>query len=312
MRRWVEYAGYRFLAFFVPLLPRSWMVRVGRFLGGVFARFSKRARDVGRENLRRTLPDHPNPDGLLLEAARLQGVALLDAIWSKRLTPESASQYLQYDEKSLVNILGALDTARGLVVATAHFGSWEMFNLGAGARGLPRATFIAREIPNPRIDRHLKAARERTGNKLVYRREAMPMCLKALRRGEIACSVIDIAVRPSEGGVFAPFFSIPAMTSSALPFLAVKRNAPLYFVLCRPIDGGHRYVLEAEHIPIDREADPDTEIKRVTAELNRALEAAVRKHPECWLWSYKRWKWRPSELGSELFPDYSLWIWPLW
>ena len=106
---------------------------------------------------------------------------------------------------------------------------------------------------NPLIDRHLRRQRERGGNRLVYRAEALGGCMAALRRGEIACSVIDISVLPEEGGIFADFLGTPACTSAALPLLAVRRSRLLYFLVCRPIDGGHRYRLEGEEIPAPKQ-----------------------------------------------------------
>ena len=44
----------------------------------------------------------------------------------------------------------------------------------------------------------------------------------------------------------------------------------------------------------------------------RALERKIRSKPDGYLWAYKRWKWRPSELGAEHYPSYSVWANPLW
>ena len=34
------------------------------------------------------------------------------------------------------------------------------------------------------------------------------------------------------------------------------------------------------------------------------LEAEIRKHPECWLWMYKQWRYRPVGELSVPHPDY--------
>lgn len=312
MRRTLEYCLYRVLAFVVPLLPRGGMVWLGRRLGFLYFAFSARARRVGMENLRRALPGRGDHRRILLESLRMQGVALLDALWSARLTPGRAAALVEVDRRAWEAVEPVLRAGRGAVVATGHFGSWEMFNLAAGALGLPKATFIARPVRNDRIDAHLKRRRERTGNTLVYRSEALPACVAALRRGEVVCSVIDIAVLPREGGLFVDFLGTPALTSGVLPLLAVRRGAPLVFAVCRPLDRGRRYALEGELIPVRRDAaDRDAEVRRLTQELSDALARRIRAHPEAWMWAYKRWKWRPSELPGG-YPDYSLWAHPLW
>lgn len=306
MRRLLEYGLYRILAFLVPFLPRPALVWVGHRLGAAYYALSARDRRVGMENLRRVFPDRTDHRRILRRSLKLQAVALLDALWAAGMKPELAARHVRADERQVREAHERI-RARGGVVATAHFGSWEMLNLSSRAFGLPAATFIARPVRNDLIDAHLRRQREKGGNRLVYRAQALGACMAALRRGEAVCSVIDIAVLPDEGGVFVDFLGTPASTSAALPMLAVRRAAPLYFLTCRPLDGGRRYLLEGEEIPIRRDADPDEEVLRVTRELSAALERAVRAHPEAWMWGYKRWKWRPSELPGA-YPSYSSWL----
>ena len=100
---------------------------------------------------------------------------------------------------------------------------------------------------------------------------------------------------------------MPALTSSALPLLAHRRKAPMGFITCRPVDKGRRYLVEVEKIEVDYDAEQKDEVPRLTQAMSRALENAIRRHPEPWIWGYKRWKSRPSEL-PEGYPDYSLWV----
>ena len=213
MKHWLEYIAYRTLAFVVPFMPRRMMVYVGRRLGGFYYLIHSKARGVGMENLKFALPERNDHRKILRESLRLQGVALLDALWSARLTPQQAAKYVDFTVMHESGDIRYAGEGTGWVMATAHYGSWEMFNLAGGATKFPATTIIARSIRNKRIDAHLRRRRERTGNKMVYRARAVPACLAALRRGEATCSVIDVAVLPREGAVFVDFFGMPAATS---------------------------------------------------------------------------------------------------
>ncbi|MEM8883450.1 MAG: hypothetical protein AAGD14_05245 [Planctomycetota bacterium] len=306
MRKRIEYVFYRIFAMVVPLLPRRVLVFVGRRLGFAYYLFDRRVRKAGMENLRRFLPE-ANAGRVLREGARLQAVALMDTLWSQRLNPKRARKYLEIspeDEERLNRYTGE---GKGLVLATAHYGSWEMLNVAAGAMGLPRATVVAREIRNPYVDRHIRKQRELTGNVIAYRDEAVMACLGALKRGELVCSVIDMSVLPQQGGIYSDFFGVPVMTSGTLPFFAHRRGAPLYFIVARPLEKGLRYRLEATHIPIDYDNDRDEEVARAIDRMNQLLERYVREQPEAWIWGYKRWKWRPSEHRG-IYPSYSYWV----
>jgi lauroyl/myristoyl acyltransferase len=312
LRQILEYALYRAIAFVVPLLPRRVAVVLGRRLGGLYCLLDARGRRTGMENLRRVFPGRTDHRRLLQRAMRQSGVALIDALWSGRLDPARIPRYFDFPERHARALAGLAARGRGVVIATAHFGSWEMLNLAAGALGLPRATVIARPVRNPWIDLHVCRMRERNGSRLVNRESALPACIGALRQGELVCAVIDMAIRPEEGGLFVDFCGTPALTSGALAMLAVRRRAPLAFAVCRPLQGGRRYVLEAEEIEVRDTEDRDAEVLRVTAELNRALERKVRAYPDAWIWNYKRWKWRPGETPGGMYPSYALWVHPHW
>ena len=267
---------------------------------------TRRVRDAGLENLRRFLPE-ARARYVLREGARLQAVALLDALWAPRLNPKRARKYFHVSAEDEALLAKLRDEGRGIVLATAHFGSWEMLNVAAGAMGLPSATVIAREINNPYVDRHMRQQRESTGNTIVHREQAAMACVSALRRGELVCSVIDMAVRPNEGGIFADFFGLPVMTSGALPFFAHRKKAPLFFIVAKPEKKGLRYRLEATRIDLDYEADRDTQVLEALQRMNDLLQRHIEKMPEAWIWGYKRWKWRPGEFRGP-YPSYSYWV----
>jgi KDO2-lipid IV(A) lauroyltransferase len=306
VRKRIEYVFYRAFAVVIPLLPRWLMVFIGRRLGYAYYLFDQRVRNAGRENLARFLPD-ADSRFVLREGARLQAVALMDALWARRLTPDRARKVMEISQENERRLQAARDGGRGMVLATAHFGSWEMLNVAAGAMGLPRATVVAREIRNPHVDKHLRRQRESTGNIIAYRKQAVMACLSALKKGELVCSVIDMSVLPAEGGLFADFFGLPVMTSGTLPFFAHRRKAPLYFIVAVPLDKGMRYRLEATPIPIDYDNDRNEEVAKAVATMNALLEEYVRKQPEAWVWGYKRWKWRPAEHRGP-YPSYSYWV----
>lgn len=310
MKDYVIYLVYRAGAAVVPLLPRRAMVRLGRRLGGLYCRLSGRCRRAGMENLAIAFPekDRAEHKRILLNAMRQMGVSLMDALWSAKLATEDAAKFVDVDPESLQWFKDQADRGRGVIVATAHFGGWEMFNLASPALGFPPGTFIAREVRNSHIDRHLRRRRERTGNRLVYREAALHACVGALRRGEIVCSVIDMAIIPKHGGLFVDFFGLPATTTGALGLLALRRKAVLVFGVCRPINEGLRYVIEVEHIEVDYDAeDRAAETVRLTQEMSHALERKIRAYPDNWIWDYRRWQWRPSEWPGP-YPRYSLWV----
>jgi len=50
---------------------------------------------------------------------------------------------------------------------------------------------------------------------------------------------------------------------------------------------------------------PDTKPVDIVQRCWDILEPSIREQPECWLWSYKHWRFRPSGDTSGRYPFYS-------
>ena len=91
-------------------------------------------------------------------------------------------------------------------------------------------------------------------------------------------------------GVMAPFFGHPASTVASPARLALATGTPVICGFCLRT-GPMKFRMEAAE-PIwprptgDREAD----VLALTEEINRRIEDVVRRYPEQYLWSHRRWR----------------------
>ena len=56
--------------------------------------------------------------------------------------------------------------------------------------------------------------------------------------------------------------------------------------------------------PGDRDENGGRDVPR-TRDIAAAMEKVVRKHPEQWLWIYKRWKYIPDSRSEDEYPFYA-------
>jgi Kdo2-lipid IVA lauroyltransferase/acyltransferase len=182
----------------------------------------------------------------------------------------------------------ACASGRGVFFLSPHLGNWELAALVTAALGMP-ATVIARPLDNPRLERKLRAFRERGGNVIVPKAEAAREILRTLRDGGAVGILLDQHARGADA-VAAPFFGRPAATSSAVARF-VDRTEALVVPAAAIRIGPARYRLAYEK-PVDVRTLTAEERKPqpLTARLNAVIEAQVRRAPEQWLWLHNRWK----------------------
>ena len=180
-----------------------------------------------------------------------------------------------------------LRQAKGVLLVGAHVGNWEILPLFVSARAPIAALYKAPKRAD--LDAAVTASRSRFGAKLISSGSpAMRQMLAALRRGEAIGLLAD--QQPKQGeGVFAPFFGQPALTMTLVNRLSRKTNTPVVFAVAERVAGrgwSIRFEAADERIRAD---DPVDGI----APMHEWLEAVIQRHPEQYLWSYKRFSLRP-------------------
>jgi len=184
------------------------------------------------------------------------------------------------------NFEKALAKGRGVLIATAHLGDWE---LSAYAHALLNGPMyvVVRPLDNPWLDRLVERRRMLAGNRIIDKKQFARGILKALAANQAVGILIDQNTSADQG-VFVDFFGLPACSHTGLPRLAAHSGAPVIagFALWDEQEG--RYVLRFyPEIPMSGDIQADA------ARLQSLLEDIIRRHPDQWLWIHRRWKTRP-------------------
>ncbi len=176
---------------------------------------------------------------------------------------------------------------KGVLFATAHLGNWE---LSAYAHALltEPMNVVVRPLDNPVLDEFVEARRGGSGNKLLSKRDFARSILRALKDNEPVGILVDQNWSP-DNGVFVPFFGMPACTNSTFAKMAARSGAAVIPGFAFWNEGERKYVLRF-YPEVEVTGDAETDTARVQA----AVEAAIREHPDQWLWIHRRWKTRPE------------------
>lgn len=183
------------------------------------------------------------------------------------------------------------------IMVSGHFGNWEMAGYLFGVFGFPSYS-VARTLDNPYLDRFLRRFRERTGQKLIPKKDGFDQMEDVLRRGGLLSFLADQDAGPR--GLFVDFFGRPASTHKAIALLALEHNAPIIVGGARRIGPGFRYEVVCEDLiePSDWAGRTD-EVKWITQRFTSALERMIRRDPDQYLWLHRRWKHQPQPRGRK-------------
>lgn len=251
-------------------------------------------RRVVEEQLRSAFPDRD--DGWRRRVARSSyehlGREAMAMLRLSRLGPEDVIAATDVD--GLEPLREAVESGRGAVLMTGHFGNWEIGGASVAARGIP-LDVVAQPQANPLVDRLINGAREGLGMTVIRKGGATKAALRSLRQGRAVALVADQDARAR--GVFVPFFGRPASTHRGPAVLALRSGAPMFIgTAVRREDG--RYAVTIRRVEVPATEDPESQADLLTAELAAALESAVRRDPGQYLWQHRRWKTKPRNGGD--------------
>ena len=172
--------------------------------------------------------------------------------------------------------------AAGAILVSGHFGNWELYGAAFEHLGMTVAPVVRPQGTNW-FARRMQYFRAREGQHQIPKDNALPLAMKALRKGICVAFLADQAA--GKNGIPLPFLGQPAYTHVAPAALALKLGVPIYAGYSTRLGDGIRYRCWAEHV------SPEGDVETVTRRLNRILEGYVLAHPEQWWWFHKRFKW---------------------
>lgn len=241
-----------------------------------------RLRRIALRNLELGCFKDPEPiaDGVFRSIGRL----VVTFAEFPRITRENVGKWIRY--QGLENFTAAHARGRGVLVATAHLGNWE---LSAFTHALMTAPMhiVVRPLDNPHLDKFVERYRGLSRNHIIYKKEAARGILKALNAGDAVGILIDQNVTPAEG-VFIDFFGRKACAGTAFVKFAHHTGAAVVPGFALWSEEENRYILHFRpEVPMTGEIAADTQA------VHSVLESAIRQHPDQWLWIHRRWKTRP-------------------
>jgi KDO2-lipid IV(A) lauroyltransferase len=298
---WLQYLGLRLFAMFVHMFDWRANYRTARWLGDLLYYADRRHRDRAIRHLELSFPGWP--------AAKIRRVARLsmrnltylgvEFLFTTRLIkPSTWRNHIRLtDLGESIRLL--LENRSGMIFLTGHFGNWEVVGYTMATLGFPTCS-VARRLDNPYLDRYAFSVREATGQRILDKRGASQVVPEVLaNRGAVGFVADQDAGRK---GAFVDFFGRKASTYKTIALMAMEYQTPIAVGYGKRLDEDFHFEMGIERVILPAEwADRDDPVLWITQEFTAALEAVIRRAPEQYLWTHRRWKHRPR--GEEQPPD---------
>ena len=257
-----------------------WLAQLLGGCGGIIALlFSKQFRELFNKNYSRAM-DLNGIKQRPLMAAAASGMLFMDSLWIW-YNPKKALTKTQFINWEMVD--KAIQHGRGLIILSPHLGGFEI---------IPR--YIAQHFPATIM---FRPARQEWLNEIVVLGRAYPnmnfvpanlqgvrAMTRALKEGG-AIALLPDQVPSSGDGVWASFFNQNAYTTTLPARLANRNQTPVILFSAIRKSLGQGWLVEVRLLePFSKNSE------EAAVQMNRAIEEAILKAPEQFIWSYNRYK----------------------
>lgn len=287
------YLLYRALAGIFGLFPHALVRSSARSIGLGLSFLATERLALVRRHARRVMGDEAaqgDVDAAGREMFASYGRYWGEVFWFRARRRDWAIRSTEIDGKDAV--LAANDAGRGVVLAIAHLGNWEVAATVAESIGLPIVS-VAEELPNRRITDWFIETRARFGIEILIagRGSVMTALVRALKEGKTVALVADRDV--TGRGIDVTFFGEATKMPTGPATLAELTGAALFPVGTYFEGDGFRLVAHPE-LRLDQTIeDREARIADATQRLAATYEEIIRREPTQWHLFQPNW---PSDV----------------
>lgn len=277
------------LVLIVSAMPFKVLYWFSNFAAFVMLNMAKYRVEVVTSNLKRAFPE--KTDAEIKELRKLFYRNLTDNFVEsfKTFTIKKSTVVKRHKIKNPELLEEIFKKHKGIIGATGHYANWEWGSL-SGSLQCPN-NFVAfyKPVRNKYMDKVLRDSRSKCGTELASIKKTSATFEKYKDQNYIFLMAADQS--PSKGKLldsayWTTFLGIETAFLFGIEKHAKTNDYPVIYIDIQRVKRGY-YELELSILVEDPSKYKHGEITEI---YKNKLEEIIRKKPENWLWSHKRWK----------------------
>jgi KDO2-lipid IV(A) lauroyltransferase len=246
------------------------------------------------QNLKNSFPEKSDREIKTITIAFYRHFAdlVVETIKAFQISEESLRQRFRFKNPEVLNEL--YDQGKSVALLSGHYGNWE-WTIALPKIIKHQVNVIYRPIQDETFDRYMKQVRSRFGMFMMPARISGRTMLELEKTGQLSATYYltdQTALKDTD--YWMMFLNQETAVFPGAEKVASRFKQAVVFMDIQKVSRGH---YEVEFTKLFDDAS-QTRTYEVTKAHTHFLEEIIRKRPELWLWSHKRWKHtRPENIS---------------
>lgn len=286
---------FTLVAFFlkiISLLPFWLLYLISDLLYFFLYYIFKYRRKVVQTNLAKAFPEKSQTERKGIEKRFYSFLAdmMMESIKSISISPDELKK--RYKFVNLEVITKYLEDGRSVIAVSGHYGNWEWGPLSIPSELKKDVLVVYKTLSDKKFDDKINSVRSRFGAIMVSMKMTLRKVAEYKNIPHVLVLVGDQTPTREESQYFTTFLNQPTAVFLGIEKIAVKANdAVIYFSINRIKRGYYKSIVKSLV-----EFPRDTKEYEITNAHTLELENLIREKPEFWLWSHRRWKFKPEDI----------------
>jgi Kdo2-lipid IVA lauroyltransferase/acyltransferase len=282
--------GIGFL-YLLSLLPFWMLYLISDFFFVIIYYIIGYRRKVVQENLANSFPEKSAKERRDIERNFFRYLCdlMIETVKMITISHKSVAKRLSSPNKEVLDNYFA--QGKSVIGAVGHYCNWEMANLGLSFYFDTTLLVVYKPLSNKTFDDFFVKMRSKFGSVLVAMKNTTRAMVRHKDETTFALLVADQTPVKHEAVYFTGFLNQPTAFFLGIEKLAKLTDQVVVFCDVRRIKRGY---YEYTFIPVT-EKPKETAEYEITNGYIKYLEEMIRRDPQYWLWSHRRWKFKPED-----------------
>jgi len=281
-----------FLLYLISLLPFWFLYFIANFLYVLLYYITHYRRKVVIENLKSSFPEKTLAEINIIEKQFYRYLAdfIVETVKSISISEAALKQRIALTNPEMIS--NYYKQGKSVIAVGGHYCNWELAGLNFYFYTDKKFMIVYKPLSNAIFDKFFYKIRSRFGTIPVSMRQTFRKMVEFKNERTTIGMLGDQTPAREEANYFTDFLNQPTAVFLGIEKLARSMDTVVLFYAMKRIKRGYySYTL----IPLF-ENPKETEPYEITKAHVQCLETLIKKEPQYWLWSHRRWKFKPEDI----------------
>lgn len=241
---------------------------------------------VVHNNLKNSFPEKSEQELLKIQKEFYQYLCdlILETLKTITMSQKYVHQHVKFMNKELIE--GLYDRGKSIFIVMGHYGNWELAGPCFSLNLRHQLNVVYKPLSNPYFERLFAKTRTKFNTQIIPMKNTLRAVASNKKTLSATALIADQTPSDWKTGFWLNFLNQETLVFTGPEKMAKMFDYPVVYIKVDRVKRGH-YEIKPTLL---FDGPKETHEEQITRVFNKTLEEDIKRQPETWLWSHRRWK----------------------